>query len=162
MKYGCKYWRRNIMKSSEENEVQALYYRIIQGWNNRNAEEMAEQFTRDGELIGFDGSQEIGRDYILVHLQPIFANHPTAPFKSIVKDIRMLSSETALLRATVGMIPNGKVEVKPELNAHQTLVAVKKNGVWLTELFQNTPAQFHGRPELVKQMTEELNASLIS
>jgi uncharacterized protein (TIGR02246 family) len=148
------------MKISEENEVQSLYFKIIQGWNNRNAEEMSEQFSYKGELIGFDGSQEIGRENILAHLQPIFENHQTPPFKSIVKDIRMLSPETALLRAIVGMIPNGKADVNPELNAHQTLIAVKKNGVWLTELFQNTPAKFHSRPELVKQMTEELNASL--
>lgn len=29
------------------------------------------------------------------------------------------------------------------------------------QLFQNTPAQFHGRPELVEQMTEELRQQLI-
>ncbi|MGZ4033139.1 MAG: SgcJ/EcaC family oxidoreductase, partial [Tumebacillaceae bacterium] len=27
---------------------------------------------------------------------------------------------------------------------------------WQIALFQNTPAQFHGRPELVEQMTAEL------
>jgi len=27
-------------------------------------------------------------------------------------------------------------------------------------LFQNTPAQFHGRPELVQQLTEELRQLL--
>lgn len=148
------------MKTSIENEIQTLYQRLIQGWNNRSAEAMAEQFSDKGELIGFDGSQVIGRDNIIAHLHPIFAEHPTPPFICIVKDVRLLSPEIAILRAIVGMVPNGQAEIKPELNAHQTLIAVKKKDVWHTELFQNTPAQFHGRPELVKQMTEELNTRL--
>ena len=46
------------------------------------------------------------------------------------------------------------------VNAHQTLVAVKHDGLWRIQLFQNTPAQFHGRPELVQHMTEELRQVL--
>jgi len=34
--------------------------------------------------------------------------------------------------------------------------SVKIDGEWRIKLFQNTPAQFHGRPELVEQMTDEL------
>jgi uncharacterized protein (TIGR02246 family) len=148
------------MKTSIENEIQSLYQRLIQGWNNRSAEGMAELFSDKGELIGFDGSQIIGRDNIFSHLQPIFGEHLTPPFICIVEDVRLLSPEVAILRAIVGMVPNGQAEIKPELNAHQTLIAVKKKDVWHTELFQNTPAQFHGRPELVEQMTEELNTRL--
>jgi hypothetical protein len=32
--------------------------------------------------------------------------------------------------------------------------------LWRIELFQNTPAQFHGRPELVSEMTAELQQQL--
>lgn len=46
------------------------------------------------------------------------------------------------------------------VNTHYTLIVVKKDGNWRIQLFQNTPAQFHGRPELVEQMTEELSAIL--
>lgn len=55
------------------------------------------------------------------------------------------------------MIPPGKTDINPDTNAHQTLVAVKKDEDWKIELFQNTLAKFHGRPELVEQMTEELS-----
>lgn len=58
------------------------------------------------------------------------------------------------------MIPPGKSDIEPAVNAHQTLVAVKKDNGWQVELFQNTPAQFHGRPELVEEMTEELRELL--
>ena len=58
------------------------------------------------------------------------------------------------------MIPPGKDDIEPSVNAHQTLVAMRKNHAWLIKLFQNTPAQFHGRPELVEEMTEELREVL--
>lgn len=149
------------MESLEVNEIKDLYQKLIQAWNNRNAQEMADQFTTQGELIGFDGSQVIGRDNIFAHVQPIFADHPTPPFTSVVKDIRQLSTEVVRLRAIVGMLPTGKMELDPQLNAHQTLIAVKENNVWRVELFQNTPAQFHGRPDLVEQMTKELRQAIL-
>lgn len=144
------------MESKEAIEVRNLYYNLINSWNHRDAEKMAEQFTKNGELIGFDGSHESGRETILEHLLPIFASHPTPPFISIIKDVRLLAAEVVRLRAIVGMVPPGENEIDPQFNAYQTLIAVKENGKWRTDLFQNTPAQFHGRPELVEQMTKEL------
>ena len=93
-------------------------------------------------------------------LKPIFEDHPTAPFVTKVKDIRPLGTDAAILHAIAGMIPPGKTDIEPSVNAHQTLVAVKKDDDWRIELFQNTPAQFHGRPELVEEMTEELRELL--
>jgi hypothetical protein len=40
------------------------------------------------------------------------------------------------------------------------LVAQWVDGAWRVALFQNTPAQFHGRPDLVAAMTEELQRAL--
>jgi hypothetical protein len=37
---------------------------------------------------------------------------------------------------------------------------LKENNDLKIQLFQNTPAQFHGRPEIVEQMTEELREDL--
>jgi uncharacterized protein (TIGR02246 family) len=149
-----------MVKSSESNEVQELYQQLIDGWNNRSARRMADQFAEDGEMIGFDGSQAIGREEIFSHLDPIFKEHPTPPFVTKVKDVRFLGSEVAILRAIAGMVPPGQSDLNPKLNTHHTLVAVKNDGKWRIALFQNTPAQFHGRPELVEQMTEELKQLL--
>jgi len=144
------------MSASLHDEVHKIYQKLIDAWNNRDAEKMAEQFAEQGVQIGFDGSKVIGKEEILSHLKPIFENHPTAPFVTKVKDIRPLGTDAAILHAIAGMIPPGKTDIEPAVNAHQTLVAVKKDNDWQIELFQNTPAQFHGRPELVEQMTEEL------
>jgi uncharacterized protein (TIGR02246 family) len=144
------------MEQSVSNEIQAVYHHLLDDWNNRNAGSMAELFTEEGEQIGFDGSQSIGRDEIFSHLKSIFEHHPTAKFVSKVKEVRSLGSDAAILRAIAGMVPPGKSDLNPNVNTHHTIVVVKIEGNWRIQLFQNTPAQFHGRPELVERMTEEL------
>jgi uncharacterized protein (TIGR02246 family) len=132
----------------------------LDAWNDRSARGMADHFTVDGEMIGFDGSQVIGREDIYSHLHPIFESHPTPPYFGKAKSISFLGEDAAVLRAIAGMVPEGKTELVPELNTHQTLIAVKSEDDWRIKLFQNTPAQFHGRPELVVQMTTELSELL--
>lgn len=146
--------------SSDESEVRELYRQLLDGWNRRSANAFAASFTPDGVSIGFDGSQMIGQAEIASTLQQIFGNHLTAPYVSKVRDVRLLSSEVAVLRAVVGMVPPGQTDINPAVNTIQTLVAVRRDGTWRIALFQNTPAQFHGRPELVQQLTNELRELL--
>jgi uncharacterized protein (TIGR02246 family) len=146
--------------SPDEIEIRALYQDLLDSWNRRSADTFAALFVLDGEVIGFDGSQMTGRVEIASTLGQIFANHVTASYVSKIKSVRLLSSEVAILRAIVGMVPPGQSDLNPAVNAHQTLIAAKRNSIWRIELFQNTPAQFHGRPELAQQMTEELQQLL--
>ena len=148
------------LPSSAVSEVQELYRRMLDGWNRHSAGDFAATFAPDGVSIGFDGSQMIGQAEIAATLQQIFAEHLTAPYVSIVRDVRLLSPEFAILRAVAGMVPPGQTDINPAVNSIQSLVAVRSDGTWRIALFQNTPAQFHGRPELVQQMTEELRQLL--
>jgi uncharacterized protein (TIGR02246 family) len=148
------------MENNSLKDVQAVYKQLLDSWNNCNARGMADLFTEDGESIGFDGSESVGREEIFSHLSPIFEHHQTARFVSKVKDVHFLSSEVVILRAIAGMVPPKSNDINPKVNTHHTLIVVKKEGNWRIQLFQNTPAQFHGRPELVEQMTEELRALL--
>ena len=145
---------------SDEITIRTLYQQLLDGWNKHNADAFARLFAENGEIIGFDGSQMTGQREIASTLQQIFADHITAPYVGKVRSVHLLGFEVAILRAIVGMIPPGQLDLNPAVNAHQTLVAVKRDGLWLIQLFQNTPAQFHGRPELVQQMTEELRQVL--
>ncbi|MEC0230371.1 SgcJ/EcaC family oxidoreductase [Paenibacillus alba] len=146
--------------STEESSVQALYQRLLATWNERKAADMAAVFAEEGELIGFDGSVVQGRALILEHLAPIFANHPTPPYYGKVKSVHFLAEGVAVLRAIAGMVPQGKSDLAPELHTHHTMIAVRKDQIWQIVLHQNTPAQFHGRPELVEAMTKELKELL--
>jgi uncharacterized protein (TIGR02246 family) len=101
-----------------------------------------------------------GRAQIEAHLAPIFRDHPTAAFIAKVREVRPLSAEVAVLRAVAGMVPPGQSDLNPALNTIQTLVAARPEGRWQIELFQNTPAAFHGRPEESEALTQELRALL--
>lgn len=141
-----------------EEEIKQLYQAVLDGWNQRSAAGMAAPFAENGSIVGFDGSQMNSRAEIEAELLPIFANHPTARFVSIVEEVRPLASDVALLRAIVGMVPPGSKGINPAVNAIQSMVAVKEGNMWRVALFQNTPAQLHGRPLLVEQMTSKLQA----
>jgi uncharacterized protein (TIGR02246 family) len=141
-------------------EVRALYRQLLDGWNKRSADSFAALFTNDGSVVGFDGSQMTGRAEIASTLQHIFANHSTATYVAKVRSVRFLAPEVAVLRAVAGMVSPGQSDLNPAVNTLQTLVATKRDGQWCIDLFQNTPAQFHGRPELVQELTEELRQLL--
>jgi uncharacterized protein (TIGR02246 family) len=147
-------------RSADEDDIRALYRRLLDAWNARVADAFAATFVENGEVVGFDGSQMFGRAEVADTLRRIFADHVTAAYVSKVRSVRHLAPDVAILRAIVGMAPPGSAELNPQVNALQTLVAAKREGQWRIALFQNTPAQFHGRPELVQQMTDELRQLL--
>jgi uncharacterized protein (TIGR02246 family) len=138
------------------NQVRELYERLLTAWNRRSAADYAALFAADGNLVGFDGSAIDGRAEIEAHLASIFGHHPTAAYVSVVREVRMLSPDVVLLRAVVGMIPPGQSDLNPDANAVQTLVAARRDGRWRIDLFHNTPAAFHGRPEERQKLTDEL------
>ncbi|KXV15831.1 hypothetical protein CR51_03055 [Caballeronia megalochromosomata] len=133
------------------------YYGLLDDWNRQDAIGMAARFSERGSLVGFDGSAIDGRTCIEAHLKPIFAQHPTPRFVAKVREVRrMANGQTLLLRAVAGMWPRGATELEPGLTAIQTMVLSLSDGVYRIEMFQNTPAAFHGRPE----ESEKLNAEL--
>jgi uncharacterized protein (TIGR02246 family) len=137
-----------------------LYERLIEAWNKRNARDYALLFASNGSIVGFDGSQVNGQLEIGAHVSEVFSHHQTASYVTIVREVRPIGGDVTILRANAGMVPPGKDDLDPELNAVQSMVAARKGGKWEIALFQNTPAAFHGRPELSKKLTEELRAAL--
>ncbi len=140
--------------------MRRLYEELVEGWNARDASRMALLFADDGSVVGFDGSQMDGPSQIEKVLGGIFVDHQTAPYTSIVRDVRVPDADVAVLRAVVGMVPPGQDDIDPSVNAVQTLVAVRREGRWRVELFQTTPAAFHGRPEESARLTQELRRAL--
>ncbi len=145
--------------STDESAVRAVYQQLLASWNARDAVCFAAPFTDDAEVIGFDGSQMMGQAEIETTLRQIFADHETGAYIGIVRSVRFLASDVALLRAVAGVIPAGQDDLNPVLNAQQALIAIKHDGAWRIALYQNTPAQFHGRPDLAQRLTDELRAA---
>ncbi len=142
--------------STDEAAVRALYREMLDCWNQRDAAKYAALFLEVGSLIGFDGSMLNDPTEIGAELQRIFTEHQTAPYLAIIRWVRFLTPEVAILRAVAGMVPPGESKLNPAVNAVHSLVAIQRDGQWRIALFQNTPAQFHGRLDLSQKLTEEL------
>jgi uncharacterized protein (TIGR02246 family) len=141
-----------------ENEVRTLYDNLITAWNDHDGRAMAATFAEDGVIIGFDGSVSSGSQAIGSEMANIFADHETGRYAVKVTSVREQGQHAAILRAIAGLVPPGRTAINPETNSHQSVVAEMQHGQWRIVLFQNTPAQFHGRPSLVEEMTRELQA----
>ena len=146
------------MHTMSENDVRALYDQLIAAWNDHEGEAMAKPFAEDGVIIGFDGSISSGRETIGAEMSTIFADHKTARYAVKVESVRPLGPQAMILRAIAGLVPPGQTAINSETNSHQTVIAEEQQGRWRIVLFQNTAAQFHGRPQLVEEMTQELQA----
>jgi uncharacterized protein (TIGR02246 family) len=143
-----------------QEEITGAYRSILAAWNADDAEAFAAVFADDGQVIGFDGSDISGRARIAEEMAAIFADHKTGTFVGIVREVKPLGPQAALLRAVCGVIPAGADDIEPGLNAAQSVVARYGPDGWQVVLYQNTPAQYHGRPEAVEQLSAELRAAM--
>lgn len=150
----------NSNDPAAERDTRELYRQLLEAWDKRNARDFALLFAPDGNIVGFDGTQVFGQADIGAHLSEIFSHHQTARYVPIVREVRSLTEGAAILSAVAGMVPPDKVDIDPDVNAVQTMVAVRTSGAWKIALFQNTPAAFHDRPDAAKKLTEELRAAL--
>ena len=137
-------------------QVTALYRALLAAWDARDAKAFASLFGEGGLVVGFDGSQMIARAEVETTLAGIFSDHPTGRYVAKVRSVRSPAAGVAILHAVAGLVPPGQSEPHPDRNAVQVLVAHREGDAWSIDSFQNTPAAFHGRPDAVQALTEEL------
>jgi uncharacterized protein (TIGR02246 family) len=149
-------------QSADEAMIRSLYQQSLDGWNKGSGEAFGSPFAEDSDLVGFDGTHLKGRQEIASFHQQLFDTHlkGTHLFGKI-KSVRFLTSDVALIHAVSGTVMPGQTNIEPERNSVQTLVATKGNtGEWHLAAFQNTRAQYLGRPDLSQALTEELRRLL--
>ncbi len=145
---------------SADQSTRALYRQLLQAWNDRDAVAMCALLALDGSMVGFDGSNFSGPDEVLKHLKPTLDTMPTPTYVASVREVRELGPDTTLLRAAAGMVPRGKGNINPALNALHLVVATRRDGEWRVAHFQTTPAAFHEKPEQSDAMSLELRTAL--
>lgn len=146
--------------SPDEVALRHLYRDMLRHLNARHAAEFADLFAPNGVLITIDGTTVSGRVEIEAQLGEIFNAYDTPVYVQKVREIRILSDEIAILYGCVGLLSPETQSINPALNTMQALVAHKQGAAWRIVHFQNTPARFHGRPDLAAQMTQELERVL--
>jgi uncharacterized protein (TIGR02246 family) len=141
---------------TDHDGVSSVYRDLLAAWNRRDGKAFAAPFAAEGEVVGFDGSETRGQAAIESEMTRIFADHPTGEYAGKVRDVVHVSNDVALLRAVAAVIPAGQSDINPALNTIQRMLCRKSRSGWEIVLYHNTPAQFHGRPEMVEQLTAEL------
>ncbi|MBN8467505.1 SgcJ/EcaC family oxidoreductase [Corallococcus exiguus] len=118
--------------------MQGLY----ECWNQGDAQAYAACFTEDVDYVAFDGSHIQGRQANAEAHQALFDGALRgSTLDGEVKSVRFLNPDVALIH-TEGVIklrwqrkaPKGRRSI-------QTMVAVKREGVWFFTAFQNTRIQ---------------------
>lgn len=150
----------SVAVMAADSHVLDLYWRLIEAWNARDATEFAAGFAEDGVVVGFDGSTQHGRAEIAEQLGAIFADHPTGRYVGLIREVRPIGSDAAILRAVAGVVPAGAADLNPALNSVQSLTAQRVDNHWGIVQYHNTPAAYHGRPEAAQALTEELRRAL--
>lgn len=145
-----------VMSTADKNAIQDLYNAYLKAWNARNAKAIAALTTEDCLIIGFDGSTMHSSSEVENAIGQIFRDHQTSVYVGIVQDVHFLTDDVGVLSSHAGMVPRGQNTIKADVNTIQVLTAIRQSDKWKIAALQNTPAAFHGTPEMVAEFTAAL------
>ena len=145
----------------DEAAIRALYQQMIDGWNAGNGDDFAAPYTDDSDFIGFDGTYMKGRQEIASFHQMLFDKFLRGSrLIGKIRSMRFVTVDIAIMIAVGGTVMAGQSDIEPERNSIHTIVAVKYDNHWYFTAFQNSRAQYIGRPEESQALTEELRQEL--
>jgi uncharacterized protein (TIGR02246 family) len=149
-------------RQSDEVAFRSLYQQLMDGWNRGSGEAFAAPFGEDGDLVGFDGTYLKGRQETISFHQQLFDTYvKVSRLVGKIRHVRFVTPDVAIIHTIGGTIMAGQTDIEPERNSVQTLVATKDSkGEWYLTAFQNTRAQYFGRPEQSRALTDELRRLL--
>ena len=151
----------NSKPDDDHAAIRNLYEQMITGWNDGSGETLAAPYTEDSDYIGFDGTHLKGRQEIASFHQMLFNRFiKGSRLVGKIRSIRFVTDDVAVMVAVGGTVMAGQSDIEPDRNSIHTLVAVKDGNKWRFTAFQNTRAQFIGRPEESQALTEELRHEL--
>ncbi len=129
--------------AADEMAIGNLCQSLWQSWGNGDGYAYAEHFTEDCDYIAFNGTHYKGREEnAIVHQQLFDTWLKGTRLTGEINSIRFLTPEVALVYSTGGMLMT-KRSTQARRPSIQTLVAVKKDGVWRFTAFHNCRIQ-HG------------------
>jgi uncharacterized protein (TIGR02246 family) len=135
---------------------------MIDGWNKGSGDAFAAPFAEDGDLVGFDGMHLKGRQEIASFHQQLFDTFVKGSHLiGKIRSVRFLTPDVAIMHVVGGTIMAGQTDIEPERNSIHSLVVMKgSDDKWRLAAFQNTRAQYIGRPDMSQALTEELRKEL--
>ena len=124
---------------ADERAVRDLFRQLLDAWGRGDGAAYGALFAEDAEYIAFDGSNRRGTRAIGTEHQQLFDTWLKGTrLVGQIDTLRFLGPEVALLRTTGGTIFPGRQDNRGRRPSIQTLVAVKRDGVWRFTAFHNT------------------------
>jgi uncharacterized protein (TIGR02246 family) len=108
-------------------------------WFEEDGAKFAATFTKDGDMVTFNGDHLITRQGIAERMQYYFDNYiDHTQLKDLDQHIRFAGPNMAVIVRTSCQLEPPSTECRPDSLSRNTNVLVKRNGKWLQESFQNT------------------------
>jgi uncharacterized protein (TIGR02246 family) len=149
-------------KFSNEATIRGLYQQTIDGWNVGNGDAFAAPYADDSDFIGFDGTYMKGPQEIASFHQMLFDKFlKGSRLVGKIRSVRFVTEDVAIMIAVGGTVMAGQSDIEPDRNSVHTIVAVKRESKWYFTAFQNSRAQYIGRPDESQALTEELRQELL-
>jgi uncharacterized protein (TIGR02246 family) len=121
----------------------AAFERILQqqhdAWFEEDGAKFAATFTKDADLVTFNGDHLTTRDGIAKGMQYYFDEYiDHTQLKALDQHIRFAGPNMAVIVRTSCQLVPPSTECRSDSLSRNTNVLVKRNGKWLQESFQNT------------------------
>ncbi|ALG12466.1 SgcJ/EcaC family oxidoreductase [Kibdelosporangium phytohabitans] len=153
---------------------QAQFARILKqqydAWYEEDGAKFAATFTKDADLVTFNGDHLAGRDGIAKGMQYYFDNYiPTSKLKVLDEHIRYAERHLVFIVRTTCIVEPPATGCRDGSRSRNTNVLSEKDGRWAQESFQNTrvdplppgvvpvrePKAFSGTIEQIRQRQED-------
>jgi uncharacterized protein (TIGR02246 family) len=154
--------KKTLDPKYDEAAIRTLYQQMIDGWNKGSGQAFAAPYTDNSDFIGFDGTYMKGRQQIASFHQMLFDKFLRGSrLIGKIRSVRFIAENVAIMIAVGGTVMAGQSDIEPERNSIHTIVAIKRDSNWHFTAFQNSRAQYIGRPEEFQALTEELRQELL-
>lgn len=129
----------NSANRSAEKEIRHLFDALLGDWARGDGEAYGSRFTEDADYVAFDGTHTRGRADISSSHQELFDRWlKGSRLTGRILSVKFQAPDVALLHATGGTVMRGRTVPSPERDSIQTLVAVRRDGVWRFAAFHNS------------------------
>lgn len=116
-----------------------LRHQQEQAWSKGDAAAWAATFTRDGDMVTFNGDHLSGRDHITSRMQHYFdAYLQNTRLLMLTEQRRYVEPDLVIIIRTGCVLWNDETTCTAEALSVNTNVLVKRHGKWLQTSFQNT------------------------
>jgi uncharacterized protein (TIGR02246 family) len=126
-------------QEASEAPIRALHNQMIDAYNRGDATGASSAFAPDGALITGDGKRYVTPPEIQRYLTWLLTKLPKGTqFVATVTDVSFANHDTVVLTSEGGWLYPGEGAVSDKNQGIQTLVALRRKGVWRAVLFQRT------------------------